>query len=46
MRPEVVMKITGHKEYSTFKKYIKIVSKTTLLEMKSIWNSKSSLKLA
>lgn len=44
MRPEVVMKITGHKEYATFKKYIKITSKTTLLEMKSIWNSELTLK--
>ncbi|MCC6754188.1 MAG: site-specific integrase [Saprospiraceae bacterium] len=27
MRPEVVMSITGHKEYNTFKKYIKLTSK-------------------
>jgi len=38
MRPETVMSITGHKEYATFKKYIKITSKVKLVEMKRIWN--------
>lgn len=39
MRPEIVMNITGHKVYATFKKYIKLTSKTTLNEMKNIWNN-------
>jgi site-specific recombinase XerD len=38
MRPEIVMKITGHKEWGTFKKYIKLSSQATLAEMKSTWN--------
>jgi integrase len=40
MRPETVMSITGHKEYRTFKKYIKITSKVKLIEMKKIWDTK------
>ena len=39
MRPETVMSITGHKEYSTFKKYIKITNKVKLVELKRIWNN-------
>lgn len=39
MRPEVVMSITGHKDYKTFKKYIKLTSKVKLVEMKRIWNT-------
>jgi len=38
MRPEVVMSITGHKDYSTFKKYIKLTENVKLAEMNSIWN--------
>lgn len=38
MRPEVVMKITGHKNHATFKKYIKITDQTNLSEMKKVWN--------
>lgn len=44
MRPETVMGITGHKEYSTFKKYIKITSKVKLVELKRIWNIAPKLK--
>lgn len=29
---------SGHKEYATFKKYIKITSKVKHVEMKRIWN--------
>lgn len=38
MRAETVMAITGHKDYKTFKKYIKITSKVKLVEMKQVWN--------
>ncbi len=43
MRPEIVMSITGHKEYNTFKKYIKITNKVKNIDMKRIWNKESSL---
>ena len=38
IRAEVVMNITGHKEYQTFKKYIKITDKVKLLEMTRVWD--------
>jgi site-specific recombinase XerD len=38
MRPEIVMSITGHKDYSTFKKYIKLTESVKLAEMNSAWN--------
>jgi len=38
MRPEIVMSITGHKSYSSFKKYIKLSSKSRELEMQNAWN--------
>lgn len=37
IRPEVVMSITGHKDYRTFKKYIKITDKVKLVEMNRVW---------
>lgn len=37
MRPEVVMKITGHKDYKTFNKYIKLVDKVIKNEMLEKW---------
>jgi integrase len=37
MRPETVMEITGHKDYKTMKRYIKITSKVKETEMKKIW---------
>lgn len=37
MRPETVMEITGHKDYKTFKKYIKLTSKVKAAEMRQIW---------
>lgn len=39
MRPETVMSITGHKDYKTFKKYIKLTDKVKLMEMNSIWSA-------
>jgi integrase len=44
MRPETVMSITGHKDYKTFKKYIKLTDKVKLSEMNNIWSPK--LKIA
>lgn len=38
IRAEIVMNITGHKEYQTFKKYIKITDKVKLLEMNKVWD--------
>lgn len=38
MRPEVVMSITGHKDYATFKKYIKLTENVKLAEMNNAWN--------
>ena len=40
MRPETVMSITGHKDYKTFKKYIKLTDKVKLVEMNNIWSKK------
>ena len=37
MRPETLMEITGHKDYKTMKKYIKITSKVKHNEMMNIW---------
>lgn len=37
MRPEVVMRITEHTNYQTFKKYIKISDKVKEVEMNNIW---------
>lgn len=44
MRPEVVMSITGHKDYKTFKKYIKLIPKVKLVEMKRIWHKEPIFK--
>ena len=44
MRPETVMSITGHKDYKTFKKYIKLTDKVKLAEMNNIWGT--TLKIA
>jgi len=44
MRPEVVMSITGHKDYKTFKKYIKLIPKVKLVEMKRVWHREPLLK--
>jgi site-specific recombinase XerD len=40
MRPEVVMSITGHKDYATFKKYIKLTENVKSVEMNNAWNIK------
>ncbi len=40
MRPEVVMAITGHKDYKTFRKYLKITSDVAKKELKLAWDLK------
>ena len=40
MRPETVMAITGHKDYATFKKYIKLTDKVKMIEMNKVWNNR------
>lgn len=37
MRTEVVMRITGHKDYQSFKKYIKITDRIKEQEMHQVW---------
>ena len=37
MRAEVVMEITGHKDYRTFKKYVKITDTVKTIEMNKFW---------
>ncbi len=37
MRPETVMKVTGHKDYKTFKRYIKLTDKVAEQEMRAVW---------
>ena len=44
MGAETVMAITGHTNYQTFKKYIKITSKVKVIEMKQVWNNEPLLK--
>ncbi|GAK95527.1 integrase [Nonlabens tegetincola] len=38
MRPEVVMSITGHKDYKSFQKYIKLSQRVKADEMNKAWN--------
>jgi len=44
MRAETVMSITGHKNYITFKKYIKITDMVKMVEMKTVWKREEPLK--
>ncbi len=39
MRAETVMSITGHKDYHTFKKYIKLTDNVKMTEMNKVWNN-------
>lgn len=45
MRPEVVMRISGHSNYSSFKKYIKISDKVTEVEMNNVWQAPVQMKV-
>ncbi len=38
MKPETIMKITGHSEYAVMKKYLKVTDKLTALEYQKAWN--------
>ena len=37
MRPEIVMKINGHKDYKTMKKYINITDNVVKSEAEKVW---------
>lgn len=45
IRAEVVMAMTGHKSYKTFKRYIKISDKVMQLEMNRVWNKVPYLRI-
>lgn len=38
MQPHILMKITGHKDYKTLNKYVRIDVKSTQNELEKIWN--------
>ena len=42
VRPELVMAVTGHKSYKTFKKYIKITDKVVENEFQRVWTRDTS----
>jgi len=48
MRQEIVMKVTGHNDLKSFKKYLKIADSVKFSEMLNIWNDKPTniLKIA
>jgi len=45
IRPDVVMKMSGHKTYSSFKKYIDITPNQIIKEYNEAWGLDNSLKL-
>jgi integrase len=47
MRPEVVMKITGHRSMKNFMRYVKITDKVKKMDMQRVWKRpiESSLKV-
>lgn len=45
LRPEVIMAITGHKRYDTFKKYIKLTDKVLKVEMNRVWSKSKGAKV-
>ncbi|MGZ3862509.1 MAG: site-specific integrase [Bacteroidia bacterium] len=46
MRVETLMSITGHKKYSTLKRYINITDKLKSAEMNKTWSPPAALKIA
>jgi integrase len=38
IRAEIVMAMTGHKSYRTFKKYIRVTDNVMQVEMNRLWN--------
>jgi integrase len=45
MRPETVMTITGHKDFKTLQRYIRISSKVKNAEMNNIWKREALMKV-
>ena len=45
IRAEVVMAMTGHKSYKTFKRYIKITDKVMQTEMNRVWNKNPYMRV-
>ena len=45
-RPEVVMEMTGHKNYTTFKRYIKITNQVKKEEMNRLWSNKPKKEIS
>jgi integrase len=45
MRPEVVMRVSGHSNYATFKKYIRLSDKVTENEMNEVWQMQPVMKV-
>ena len=45
MKADTIMEITGHTNYKTFRKYIKITSKVKHQEMNKFWKKPAHLKL-
>lgn len=45
LRPEVVMSITGHKNYKNFKKYIQLTDKVKISELKRVWTKPNEVVL-
>jgi site-specific recombinase XerD len=45
IRAEVVMAMTGHKSYKTFKRYIKITDKVMQTEMNRVWNKNPYMRI-
>jgi integrase len=45
MRPEVVMRISSHSTYSSFKKYIKLSDKVAETEMNEVWQMQPVMKV-
>jgi site-specific recombinase XerD len=43
LRAEIVMAMTGHKSYRTFKKYIKVTDNVMKVEMNRLWNETKQL---
>jgi integrase len=43
LRPEVIMKVTGHKEYETMRRYIRITEDTVEREVNKAWSDAPAL---
>ncbi len=45
MQPHIIMKITGHKDFKTLDKYVRIDNEATKTAFEEIWNKASNMKL-